>query len=1132
MAWTDEQRRAIDLDGNLIVSAAAGAGKTAVLTERIVSRILAGASVDEMLVLTFTRAAASEMKGRILSRLRLAASEAEGKERKRLRAEADRVGTSYISTVHAFCGRVLRRHAAKLGIAPDFRVADEMESAALSEQVRDQLLNTLAAEDNVDWIRLITAFRGEENAFSAVLAVSTFLESEPEPERWLDDARDRLTSDTGTDKLLSDAVALLKEEVAMAVRSLSAVRDTIPPDWPMTAGTIDDDLMQCRALLLMNDYASYRQGISDLTFSRLNFPKGTADEEKLFVRDPRDRLKKRIKAQRELMSRTADDERETLRRTGVVLSSLVQIVSAYRSAFYDARHERGILSYSDLEHEALKCLRFPDVAAEYREKFRFIAVDEYQDSNRVQDAIVNAIRRENNLFFVGDVKQSIYRFRRAEPTLFLEKLASFSGEAGTRIDLNANFRSCPDVLLAANDVFRAIMTETAGEIDYDSRAMLRPGGNVTDAGGAELAIIEKELDTDGEDADSVLLDAADAEVEARFIAERIRRILSEETVTDRSTGRTRQPTYADIAILIRSTTHAQVIAEALSRAGIPCYAQLNGGYFDALEVQIMLNLLAIIDNRRQDVPLLSILLSGIGGFTPKELVAVRSACEGSAFYDAFLAAPEADALDTAIREKCAAFLARLDRWHEESLLLPTDTLLSRLYDETGFYDEVGASAGGGRRQANLDALLLKARVFSSASGHGIWSFLRRIALVKNSVSVGASETLAADVVRILTIHKSKGLEFPFVFLMQMGARFSFNGGKRPPDVLLHDALGIGLRFVSEGRRVEPLSYRIIAARQRREQLAEEMRVLYVAMTRAMKRLILVASKHNAEDSTVPSEVVPTPLNVLSASSPLDWLLLAPRGHLPLTVYPREAYLDAERPETSPRLPAPDPAVVQALKSTFSWVYPHASATALPNKASVSRVTGMAEGIDVHPATFDEPAFLSGSRRGGVFLGTAAHIVLQQLPLDGSVTADTLPAWLDTLCTRGILDAEQREAVSPKLFRWFLDDPLFLRMRKSPRTERELTFGYAMDAKRMMRTDADERVFLQGVIDCCFLEDGAWVLLDYKTDRILPGETAETTAKKHIPQLTLYAEALSRLTGRDVKESYVVLLAAEACVRVG
>ena len=1123
MRWTSEQQRAITSEGNLIVSAAAGAGKTAVLTERIVSRVASGVPMEQLLVLTFTRAAASEMKSRIANRLNVLAEETEDLAQMRyLRRQARAVDGAYLSTIHAFCSRVLRRHYYAVGLPARARTADEMESAALIETVRDELLTALATEENEDYRALLSAFGGEQAAWNAVLSVYRFTRAEPDPEDWLNCAVTRYEDDAALEAMLQDAVEFCQREIALMMEPLLAARDSLPPDWASVISVLDDDLSRYRALLLAKRYDSYRAALLGMEYAALRFPRGTAELEKKPIQDARTAGKNLVNEQLKRFSREGTDALAVLRHSGGAVRALAEITCRFERQYTEAKRAANTLDYDDLEHLTLEALKHESIAQEYRAQFRWIAVDEYQDSNRVQEAILNRITRGDNLFFVGDVKQSIYRFRQAEPRLFLEKLSRFSGGQGERIDLSSNYRSSSAVLDAVNETFEAILSEASGDMDYDARARLVCGTSQPE-GAAELHLISKRRAETDEEIEDPLEDSADLEVESRLIAERIHALLTNEKYTDARTGETRNYRYSDIAILLRAGTDAQTVSQTLSQQGVPSYAQSSGGYFDAIEVQILKNLLSVIDNRHQDVPLLSVLCSSIGGFTYEELAQVRAAQKTGSFYEAFAAYAASDGV---LAKRAQTFLNRLDSYRAESRLLSVEELLGKLLDETGFYEEMGAGYGGAQRQANLNALLDKAHAFEAAGSRGVWNFLRHIELAESGASVGAAQTIAADVVRILTIHKSKGLEFPVVFVAGLGK--SFNRMDVNNSLQMHAEHGLAIRFIdAEGtRRVkrDTLARVILSQRVKREQTAEEMRVLYVAMTRAKRKLILTACVSKPDEKLELAPVYPSAWQVLRCSSPAQWLLMGSRRARQVTLHEREPYLIGSTEDRPMELPPYDPTVLASIEAKLNWTYAHAEAIRLNAKAAVSKIGAPQD----EPPEFRRPAFL-GEAKSAVFAGTATHAAMQHLPL-GRVLGETEAAeYLLSLERDGRITSEQAQAADASAIAWFTQEPLYARMSRAARLERELPFSYPADAQALYGVEADERVLLQGVVDACFLEDGGWTIVDYKTDRVRPGESPEQAAKRHETQMRLYALAVEAITGQPVREQLVIMLSHRAVV---
>jgi len=1128
MRWTDEQRSAIETGGNLIVSAAAGAGKTAVLTERVVSRVLDGTPVENLLVLTFTRAAAAEMKTRIAFRLNeLAGEQEDAKKTQYLRRQARNVESAYISTIHAFCARVLRRHYHAVGLPAQSRTADDMESAALIERVRDEVLTALSVSEDENYKTLLAAFGGEDPAWSAVMQTYRFTRAQPDPDGWLNAASARYGDEQALMRLLGDAVAFAGRELSLALEPVAAERDALPPQWDKAIIALDDDLTRCRALLLCKTYDEYREALNSVEFSRMTFPRGTADAEKKPVQSARQAEKDLIKVQMRRFSRPQHAELTILRRSGEAVRALAAVVKQFETAYAAAKREAGLQDYDDLEHFTLEALSHEAIAKEYRERFEWIAMDEYQDSNRVQEEIVKRITRGDNLFFVGDVKQSIYRFRQAEPKLFLEKLAFFSGERGTRIDLTSNFRSSGEVLSAVNEVFSTILNEDSGGIEYDERAKLACGANPPE-GSAELHLVRRGL-AETEEGEDPLEDAADLEIEARLIAGRIREIIEKEPYFDPKTGQPRAYRYSDFAVLLRTGAGAQTVAQTLAQSSVPSYAQAGGGYFDAVEVQIFRNLLRVIDNRRQDVPLISVLCSSIGNFTYEELARIRAAHRAGSFFEAFAACAEQD--ETALGTRAKRFFETLARYREESRLVSVEELVGKLLDETGFYEEMGAGVNGAQRQANLNALLDKAHAFEQTGSRGVWNFLRQIDLAENNASVGAAQTLAADVVRILTVHKSKGLEFPVVFVAGLGKRFNTEDMRK--SVLLHADDGIALRFIDReesGARVkrDTVVRRTLAERVKTEQLGEEMRVLYVAMTRAKRKLILTACADKPEEKLALAPERPAAWQILKCSGMAQWLMMGEHRFLTCKVHEREAWLAGEKKEVLPELPPPDPVTLAAVRERLGWKYAFAGAVHLGAKAAVSRI----DKDENEAPVFSEPAFL-GKKKSAVFTGTATHAAMQYLPLEKAMDKEEIGAYLQRLAQTGKITSEQAEAADADAIAWFTASPLAQRMRKAERLERELSFSYAIAANELYgeEIDTDEQVLLQGVMDVCFLEDGGWTIADYKTDRVRPDETAEAAANRHARQLRLYATALEALSGKPVVQALVVLLSHRKIVAV-
>lgn len=1146
MEWTIEQRRAIETPGNLLVSAAAGSGKTAVLTERIASLVAAGCPLNRFLVVTFTRAAAAEMKKRIAARLsQLAQETGDPAESARLSAAAAGVGQSSISTIDAFCAHVLRRHFHAAGLDPAFRAADEAQAEVLRQELWDDLLEEGYGEGTIQ--DLVAAFGSEETLLDSAARLYDFLCAQPDMEAWLRQAVAAYGADEAALASSPQMAAFLttaRQAMAARIDALAALREEIAEDFPSVAQILDGELVQLRALLLPHTYPGFGAQLQSLRFGRLVWPRGTEDGIKAPVKAAREAVKKEAARLSAAFSLPLSEQARRLQALKPQMESLERLMLRFHSSYAARKQEMGLVDYADMEHMALDLLRRPAIAAEYKERFLHVFVDEYQDINPVQECILQALARPDNLFLVGDVKQSIYGFRMAEPGLFLEKYRRFGqGQGGERIDLSANFRSGAGVIAAVNGLFSQVMAAEAGGVAYDEDAALRQGRREL-GGETELHILRQQALADGEDEENEEADALEllqaAEAEARFAARRIRELLGQSGPNGRSLR------YRDMVILHSAPKRvAELWVQTLAREGVPAYAELTGGYFDAIEVQILLNLLRLIDNRRQDIPLLSVLRSPIGAMTTEELIGLRAGRQAESCLDSLLCAA---AYDTPVGKKAAAFLARLDNWQEKAGLLGLSQLIGLLIEETGYGRYVRALPGGAARKGNLDALIESAEAWSQ-SGHGLSGFLRFMERVQDTGRMGAAQVGGADVVRILSIHKSKGLEFPVVFLA--GLHKQFNQADKRAILVMDPALGLGLRPVAHSTRQNSLYHGAIAGRAWERAVAEQMRVLYVAMTRAEERLILLCALAKPEASLQKALTPLTPSRSLQALSFGDWVLPAvlcgPEGN-DLRADLHQLPAPAGRPSTAIRCffhqrvgPGEGEAVLSpesfrafaraagaaqcpALDARLGWAYPYANDTALPSKVTVSSLIGNPPALADAPLFLQEKRPLSAAQRG-----TAAHVLMEHIPLLPH-TAASVRAALDDLERRGLLTQAQRQAVYAPAIAAFFQGEVGRRLRASPRVERELAFNCRIPAQTLGLAPSPETVLLQGVVDCCFLEDGAWVLLDYKTDFAEEGE-ASPAALRHAPQLDLYALALGEITGLRVKERYIALLRSGECVRV-
>lgn len=934
--WTDDQWRAIVTEGSdVLVAAAAGSGKTAVLVERIIRKISSNSDVDRLLVATFTKAAAAEMKDRI--RIALEKELERQPDSEHLRRQLALMNRASITTLHSFCLDVIRRYYPLIGLDPGFRIANETESELMRIDVLDQLFEEKyeGAGDNGAFLRLADRYggeRGDEPLYRLVQQLYDFAQSHPWPEYWLRQTAESFIVDSVEGLRGSPWVESLKADVELALSGAASLLDqamrlTREPAGPAPyAATFEEDLALVNGLaqtVRAYPWEQWFESFQAVQFGKLKAMRGD-DYDKMLqeqAKELRDQAKKLISSLAdELFGRSAEEFAWELQELAPLMAALSELVIEFGQRYEAAKRAKGLLDFGDLEHYCLRILRSPDstqelttpssAALEYQRQFDEILLDEYQDTNMVQEAIVSLIANPNagNRFMVGDVKQSIYRFRLAEPNLFMSKYKNYGapGGDGLRIDLARNFRSRQEVVDGVNDVFRAIMREAVAEMDYDKRAELVCGATYPEPDwpgrfAVELAVIDKAGSSDGdEDVAGSIAESEDeleqgtgpaaepaeelqtAQLEARLIARQIRTLLDEGfRVYDGKRRESRPLEWRDIVILLRATqAWAPVIIEELQAAGIPAYAELSSGYFDATEVETILSLLRVIDNPYQDIPLAGALRSPIFGLNAEELALIRIGAMHDSYYDAVLQAAGDLWLPDELRRKLSLFLDRLDRWRNDARQGSLADLIWSIYRETGYYDFAGGLPGGVQRQANLRALHDRARQYEATSFRGLFRFLRFVERMRDSGGdLGTARALGEqeNVVRIMSIHKSKGLEFPVVFVAGLGK--NFNQQDLRSAFLKHKQLGFGPKFIDPEKRVSypTLPFLSIRRRMRMEMLAEEMRILYVALTRPKEKMFLIgtvsdaASKQRRWMSAADSSGHIPDFRLSSASTFLDWL---------------------------------------------------------------------------------------------------------------------------------------------------------------------------------------------------------------------------------------------------------------------
>ena len=1171
---TNEQQAAVDSrERSLLVSAAAGSGKTKVLVERLFSYVeREGANLDDFLIITYTRAAASELRGKIAKALTERMERDPGNYH--LRQQMLRVYRADIKTVDAFCTALLRENCHLLGedarghaLRPDFRVLDENEAQVLRERVLARTLDdfydcltpggTLLADT-------LGAGRDDSALEDLVLELHAKLQAQPYEDKWLEAQRafwravpDKI-EDTPYGKILLNEVRRkarhCKNLLQRAAQEMCA-NDALNQKY---APAFLDASYQLEALegKTAEGWDAAR-GVT-IAFPRLAAVKDSdGGEMKARMKSLWDNCKETVKGFAEIFSASSDEAVEDLRTMASAMLALIDLTADFSRRYNEEKRRRNSADFSDQEHEAIRLLIGEDgaptelariVSARYRE----IMVDEYQDTNEVQNCIFRAVSRQGeNIFAVGDVKQSIYRFRLAEPGIFLEKYRTYADAdhaapgAPRRRVLSRNFRSRREVLAAANFVFAALMSREMGELDYTEEQHLHFGAEYYPEVPRETEFHYLAV----EDTPEQRFDRAEAE--ARFVAKRIRRMLDEGFTVRGEDGTMRPAAPEDIVILMRSPSARQtVFAAALAREGIPCDGGESEDFFSAMEVAVVLSLLEVVDNPRQDVPLIAVLRSPLVGMSADRLAEIRAVQREGDYYEALRQDEGEDA---------QAFLSLLHELRQVARELSADKLLWYIYDRCRVQAIFGAMEDGTARQARLRALYDYIRRLVQGGRTSLFDCVRQVRqLLESGDAPAITAAGAAGGVRLMSVHKSKGLEFPVVFLADLNRSFNRQDLDRP--VLVHPQLGVGAERVEVERRLryDTVSKTALALTLEREAKAEELRILYVAMTRAQEKLIMVCSRKNPDkhlkELCALAELPAPPEAVAAVNCPGDWLLLAllstyqagvfhdytgvrpavlcdgPEG-LALRLHRISGEEDggAAMPAEEPGSQAPDP---QPDEAALAFRYSHRAATVTPSKVTATQLKGRAIDQEIAEGTLparrtaapEKPRFLQ-EKRGltGAERGTAMHLAMQFLPLDTPAAPEAVTAFAETLTARRLLTPEQAAALDIPALARFLASSLAERIRTAPQVWREYRFALLTDAGIYDVAAAGEEILLQGVADCVFETTAGLTVVDFKTDRVTAAE-ASRRAEAYRPQLDAYAGALSRILEKPVTERILYFFA--------
>ncbi len=1151
--FSAEQTAAIETQGiNLLVAAGAGSGKTSVLVERLIRLVCRTdhpGSLQRTLVLTFTNAAATDMRRKIETALtqqvRLRPND------RHLLRELHQLPQAPISTIHSFCLNLLRRYYYRLHLDGGFRIAKENEMSVLQRQT---LENFLAAcyEKNDDMIcQLADDYGGnrDDAALAQIIGeLYAFSRSQPHPQQWLRQAAalwgnklDDFPFASYLNQYITSQAAQAAIHMELPLFSLEELQLRLPTNWyeslqaerELLQELADPRLSLDRRLQLLAAYTPqiWRGGKKDQWQDMRQEIKSCRNKAK-------DTLKK---LQKQFAEPDVDIQIQDLNRAGQLMQSLVKVTEGFAQSLAEEKRRRNCLDFSDMEHFAYALLQQEDIAAELRQSFDQVLIDEYQDINAVQEQILLLLQKGDNCFAVGDVKQSIYRFRLAEPHLFLAKYTAYGqAEGGLRIDLNRNYRSVASIIHGINYIFGQLMSKTVAELDYDQAAALKAGRE--ESGLAPefmlLALNDEELDDAETENDAETEQQREKEdeisalqAEARFIACRIHDLHNQE-----------QYDYDDIAILLRSAKNkAAPLAEQLNRLGIPARTDMPENILDTPETALFLSLLQIIDNPRQDLPLAAVLRSPLFAFTPEQLLEIRQEKDGD-LYQALLCQQD---VPGETGRRCRDFLQRLQGWRQRSGQEPVSLLIRHLWQDTGMYRLAGALADGARRQARLDAIYAQACAYEKSDRYGgLYRFLIWMEqLRQQGGEIPVVYGQAPSAVRIMSIHHSKGLEFPVVFVAGLGS--SFHGADKS-DVIWHKDLGLGPKICQRQNRRKylGLAYQSVALRQKQDEVAEELRIFYVALTRAKERLILCAALRNpwqeltkwSRDMTE-EEILP-PSIVYSAKRPAEWfaraLLRHPDGAawrrrigyshvLPgpgawqIQIRPAANFAPSSIDEAAApwQLPPVDPPLAEQVAQALAFRYPYGSVCNYPAKWTVSRLNQEAQSPALLLVATGDASSSPLEPAQAAARGSALHLLLQQLDFQQPVAPQIAYLKQNNQIETGEITTQDVETING-----FIHSPLGKRLCASPLLRREIPFTMTLETEERL-PQSTEHILVQGVLDAAFWENDGWILIDYKSGGRHKND--QQLIEQYRRQIHLYRLAIERLWRQPVKEAYLYML---------
>ena len=1195
--WTKEQQDAIyEKDRNILVAAAAGSGKTAVLVERIINKIInENIDIDKLLVVTFTNAAASEMKQRVLDAIYKKLDE--NPENENLQKQILLLNKANISTIDSFCLDVVRNNFYELkNVSPNFRIADTTEIDILEQEILEEIFEKKYEEENEDFLDLIntyTSYKDDTPLKDMILRIFKTISSMPYPDMWLKEhvemfnLKEKLEEDFSKTPWGKILLKDIEEELIDDIKVLENLKEECLKydDFEKIIDTLEQDINMLETLKINLDNWDKAYEIStNKLFKTWVSPKSSnpfKDEAKTIRDSVKEKCNKKIKS---ILLNNSKQSNLDIYEMYDKLLKLQNIILEFDEEFSKSKQEKNIVDFSDIEHFALNILlkidekgniEKSDVAKMYTEKYEEIAIDEYQDSNLVQEYIMKSISRGNNIYMVGDVKQSIYKFRQAMPKLFLDKYDTYRlkddlelEDKNMKIQLFKNFRSRKNILDFTNLIFQNIMSKKLGDVEYTDEEYLNLGASDYKENNQNLNTevllinLKEENNNDLEDADEERYE--DIELEAKLVAKKIKKLVdSNFQVYDRKKEVFRNIKYSDIAVLLRNTKNiANVFEQELINSDIPVFSDTSQEYLDSIEIQTIISLLKLIDNPMQDIPLVTVMRSNIGKFSDDDLVKIRLTDKYDNFYACLMKAKIN--VDDELSSKITKFLDNLKMWRKEQEYLSLDELIWKIYSDTGYYNYVGLMPNGILRQANLKTLFEKAKQFESVSFKGLYNFINFIDKLKmGSGDLDSAKLIGENdnVVRIMSIHKSKGLEFPVVFLSNTSNMFNTMSLKRD-QILLHNELGIGMKYINHKMQVEYNTNARTAVKNilEIENISEEMRVLYVALTRAKEKLIITGICKDYDKKYLRLENLTNiydkenekinPILLKKCKSYLDWILQ-------VYCYEKEKFNDLASIEvlnkndviTKDETEENKKDVIEILenkkyskedlesiKEQIEYEYKYKLSTITPTKTSVSEIKKKYQkemqsedefiensNLEKNKINLAKPRFLKNEEDKVLTAaekGTLIHMCMQRLDTNVDYDKEKVKSLIEDMFIKGIINEKEKQTINQFKILEFTKSSLWQEIKNAKKVYKEKPFYIEINANQILAENDEDSILVQGIIDLYFINlEGEIVLVDYKTDYVESGEE-QKLIDKYKKQLELYKIALEQSLNKKVSKTII------------